>query len=202
MKIISLGDTCCVAWQKPKGEYYPFDWIKVPKFSTINKLIQNDFATFFSDLKFIETSTKFPLNSDDHSAFSDWKQQVTHIYSNSDITFTHDFTEDNGIEQVKEKYQRRVDRFWKTVQTEEILFVRHQLKINEIDSMDLEVFISIMDRINRNYRLKIIMHNPKNRPLALRNNDPRVQIINDTNAFKDWTRPTVDWSAIFELYYR
>ena len=197
MNIISLGDTCCVAWQKPKGEYYPFDWVKIPKFATINQLLKNEFATFFSNLKFVASSTKFPLNSDDSAPFVNWQQQTTHIYSNGDTTFYHDFNQDQGCKQVKEKYQRRIARFYHTIAEGKILFIRHQLNLNSISSNDIQEFTNILDGINCNYRLKIILHNPKNKTVTLMSNDLRVTIINDTTEFKDWTRPTLNWSEIF-----
>lgn len=197
MNIISLGDTCCVAWNKHPGEYYPFDWIKVPRFATINHLLKTDFASLFTDLKFIASSTKFPFNSNELAPFSDWHQQTTHIYSNEDVTFYHDFNEGGGVESVKEKYRRRIERFYQTIKTGNILFIRHQTNMNYICQHDLVEFIDIMDSINPNFQLKIILHNPKNKTISLGVSDVRITILNDTTEFRDWTRPTLDWSKIF-----
>lgn len=221
--IVSLGDTCSVAYQKRTlgydEAYYPFDWIKTPKFADVNSLISNKFEGLLDNLTFKSKSNKFPIDSgssdDTHFFISVNNADESNIYQNNMCTFYHDFRDGVDFEEqltaVKDKYKRRIQRFYSLLESKgKIIFVRDQIKPNQINDKQLNEFHQIISKYKNSatkeddrdfeYHLVIILHNPSNKKLSLlQYNHPNTTIINDNNRFGDWKRPNIDWNLIFNV---
>jgi hypothetical protein len=200
---ISLGSTCSVAYQLQthciKKCTYPFDWVRINKFSNINELLKSNFEDFDKiQVKIIENLNKFPLIDDDF-VFNDKK---TIICENKFATFYHDFDSIENIPNQYKKYERRIDRLYNILRSNNhIHFIRDELKPNSLHIDDIIEFDNILKYINPNikYTFTIVIHNSKNKEypiLKLKLNN--INIINDTNTFADWIRPNIDWSEIFK----
>jgi hypothetical protein len=91
---------------------YPFDWVLSRSMSNVIGLIENDFGDLF-----------------DVESMYQHKEPLS-VYENKkcDIIFVHDFSEWKSFEdqfpKIKEKYQRRVARFYKSI-TDKTLFIRY-----------------------------------------------------------------------------
>lgn len=111
--IISLGSACGTASVLSDLKYrmsaYPFDWLISP-FDSLCAALEDDFAHFLSDL--------YP----DHGAIIDaYKFQ-----------FYHDFPKEGPYEsalaEVKEKYERRINRFREAcLGTNPVIFIRSEV---------------------------------------------------------------------------
>lgn len=120
--VISLGFFCSVALElERKGlrdASYPFDWL-ISDFQGVIKVIENRFYDF--------------LNVD----FFSQNKECMHIFKNSkyNIEFYHDFTAykplADQIDMVKNKYTRRIKRFYSDIK-EPTLFVRYIKDYSEL----------------------------------------------------------------------
>jgi hypothetical protein len=108
---ISLGSDCSISYHLQeyglRSQSFPFDWILSPK---IEKCIETDFIDLYNPSFYIKKKMcKMPYLSED------WEENVTDLYrvyhSSYQFTFLHDFKDGIEINDVIEKYKRRVDRF-------------------------------------------------------------------------------------------
>ena len=123
--IISLGHFCSPAMEFERlgcRKYsFPFDWLITPDFNIVIDLIENNFADFLNEEYLYQI------------------KQYTSYYRNIkyNIDFYHDFSPlksfDSQISEVSEKYQRRIERFYKQIETP-TLFCRY---ITQADYEDL-----------------------------------------------------------------
>ena len=198
MEYISLGSSCSVAYQLQNHNVrncaYPFDWIRINRFSYINELINNNFEGF-DDIKFVrnDVNNSFPLLNDDF----EHNNIKTCICKNKYATFYHDFTDCENIDGQYTKYIRRIDRLYSIIKSDKYIhFIRDELKPNNICIDDINNFDIIVKNINPDikYKLTIIVHNPNNKyyPILDYNNN-NICIINDCNKFGNWTRENVEW---------
>tara|TARA_R110002153_G_scaffold269744_2_gene435611 strand:- start:37 stop:624 length:588 start_codon:yes stop_codon:yes gene_type:complete len=194
--MISLGNTCAVAYQMKKfnvrTQAYPFDWLRVDKLSHINRLLEDRFEIdSFLDVTEISRSDKFPIRG---------KNGISIIMQNKyNMKFYHDFSLNYNMDDIKTKYTRRRDRFMNYIKTNnKICFIRDELNMNRLNLDDIEKFINIIQGMNKNIEINliIIVHNPKSKPLKYETSG-NIQIVNDIQPFGDWTRPNVDWKEIF-----
>jgi len=164
--------------------------------------ISNNFIDFLK-VKEISSSNKFPIFDDDftQNEITIQTKIMENIYK---MKFYHDFSETATIETVKEKYERRIKRFMDLIKSDnKICFVRDETKMNNIDIKQIEEFLDLIKKINSNVTVNIIIiiHNPKNKKVDLLNyNNENVIIINDTNAFENWTRPNINWKELFTFF--
>ena len=135
MNYISLGSSCSVAYQlqnlKLKKESLPFDWVRANDISFVLQLIKNNFSGFLDNLEYIKDDEKFPYINNDE-LFDNIKEKHTKIYKNQYIGFYHDFKENTSFEEVKEKYDRRIKRFYDIIKNESI-FIRDEQKFKTSD---------------------------------------------------------------------
>ena len=196
---ISLGSTCSVAYQLDKHNLrvnaYPFDWLKCTSLKMITKCIQENFKDFLDVIK-IRESDKHPILTTD--TFNDSSNDISMVMRNTyDMEFYHDFSANSNLDDIKEKYDRRIKRFIDIINSgNEIIFVRDELKINSIKQEDIDEFIQIIKSINPNCNFKIvyIVYNPKNKKINFNN----IYIINDTKNFEHWQRPNVEWIKLLD----
>jgi len=192
---ISLGNTCGVAYQLRKHNLrhisFPFDWFKTPKLSTIIKLIENKFDGLLDEkyFKFIKYSDKF--------FDSEGLSQVMALYKNTkyNLIFYHDFIKEKTFEEqfliIKERYQRRIKRFYDILNSdEELVFVRDDI-YEKINICELKYLISLIKS-----KLIVIIHNPNNKPIL---NISNIIIYNDIDIYQDWKRDNLDWYKILNL---
>lgn len=205
MEFISLGSTCSIAYQlqqlKLRHCAYPFDWLRVDSLDDITIALKNNFADFVTSCQKVTETDKFPISTDDKFPENNTNKEISLIMKNKyNMKFYHDFDEKTLVEQVNEKYQRRINRFYDFIKDHKnVCFVRDELKMNKINDKMINDFITEVKKINPliNIKIIIVLHNPKNQPIKLHSNDS-LNVINDTNEFGDWIRPNVDWKNIFE----
>jgi hypothetical protein len=135
---ISLGSMCFTAINlrelNLRQEAYPFDWLVTP-FLSLYRVLEEDFALFFTDLK---------LRSDHGGVFDAYGIHFIHdfptVHSSSEnienIDFIANSTIADGwqllIPQVFEKYVRRIDRFIKVCRSnEKVIFLRADGKMSQ-----------------------------------------------------------------------
>lgn len=160
MKVyIPIGSDCSVAWNLSRlglRKYaLPFDWLRLSNINTIESLIESKFQYFLDPSYLIveRESDKFPLIE---SNLND--KDIRPIIKNTklNIRFFHDFTNINDLDQVVEKYQRRIDRLYEYLENPDIekIFVRYTTKIN--DKQRLE---NIFKKLNcQNFKVILIMN--------------------------------------------
>ncbi|MBB6669398.1 DUF1796 family putative cysteine peptidase [Cohnella nanjingensis] len=150
--IFSLGDLCLASIQLRQNNLRPFagvlDWMGSPLLSNVNRLLKYRFYGFMdsSHLSILGYAGDKIVVSED----------AYHIVSNHDFesgknTLSHLAT----YPQVKDKFDRRIQRFLKKMDTcERILFVR-----TEGDMEDAEALQKILSGLVRNdFRVLIVNH--------------------------------------------
>jgi hypothetical protein len=201
-EIVSLGNACGIAYQLKKyglrKTAYPFDWLKIMKWEDLNRLIEDEFESFFrgENFKFKYFSEKFP--QEDGGS--------TYIYENNGILFCHDFTKnfEESYKKFINKYSRRIYRLYDLIQSDKkIHFIRDELKYYTGIEKDISKFIDIIYGINPycNFKLSLIINNYKNKDIKLNDNiiiDDNLNLIIDNNSIGNWTRPNINWQYIFE----
>ena len=117
-RIVSLGSFCSVAMELEKKGLreasYPFDWMISDRLEEILHLMQNDFADFLNPA-FIH---------------SEHRKEVC-FNEKTGMHFYHDFNGNDTIEAqipaLKEKYERRIRRFYSDISSP-TLFVRYCIR--------------------------------------------------------------------------
>jgi hypothetical protein len=178
---IPLGADCSIAYQLQKLGLrtcaLPFDWIRCNNLENIMECITNNFQIFI-DPKFLvveDTHSKFPyLETDDFSDDVSEHIIVKHVIYG--IKFPHDFKSsiETEIESAKEKYQRRINRFYEIIANPKIkkIFVRIDNKKTSGARLD-EFFSKICDNF-------IIKH-----------------IIPPQITYTSWKKDELDWKSLF-----
>lgn len=125
---ISLGDNCAVAYHLSqlglRQTAFPFDWMLSPKLCEIVNLIDNNFDDLFNveHLEFKNYSDNFPYIEGDN-----WVEEksTTRRVRNKKykVDFVHDFhnTDACNIEEVCQKYTRRIERFYNLMRNSHIV---------------------------------------------------------------------------------
>ncbi|MUL34242.1 DUF1796 family putative cysteine peptidase [Priestia megaterium] len=151
--IFSLGDLCLTSLQLKDNNLRTFsgilDWVSSPSLKNVNVLLQNRFADFLNlkNLRIIKYISQWDLLV--------WDE----VYN---IGFNHDFKTDKntltylgGYAEVKEKYDRRIQRFLEKLSTSQrILFIRTEANFEEV--AELEAILSGM--IANDFRILVINH--------------------------------------------
>jgi len=146
---ISLGYFCSVAIDldriNRRDKSYPFDWL-ITDIKSVEKCIENKFHDFLEeDLLYRDDTYDYIVHN-----------------KKFQIDFYHDFKP--GIEireqlpSVKEKYERRINRFYKTI-CKPTLFIRY-IKDDEINYWynDASKIINLIKRYNRNNVVLLIVN--------------------------------------------
>jgi hypothetical protein len=167
---VSLGPTCSVAYQLQKmglrKEALPFDWIRMRSVKDVITLLNTRFENFL-DVTFIKNATTFPLIKDsdtfDEAAKAAKKACVTTaIYKNKKlkIDFFHDFAEGTSIEEVRDKYSRRIDRFFEKIKGK-CVFVRDDKYFKQHNIADYNVLNDILIKHNPESALVLVVDTSK-----------------------------------------
>lgn len=201
MEYISLGGDCSVAYNLQKFNKrtfaYPFDWVRINSLNIISDIIENEFNDFISSVKKIDESNKFPLIDDN---FNDNTNNTLIMENKYGVRFYHDFSVNYNLDEIIEKYNRRIIRFINLIKSNKsICFIRYESKNNIIEN-DIIRFIGIIKKINPNiqFRIILIIHNPKNNKLciSLNENIKNVIVVNDVSKFDSWKRENINWNDI------
>jgi hypothetical protein len=199
-EIVSLGNACSIAYQLKKYNLrknaYPFDWLKILKWEDLNRIIENEFASFYDkeNFKFKYFSEKFPQE----------ESGIAYIYENNGILFCHDFNEnfEESYKKYIDKYKRRVYRFYEIIHSDrEIHFIRYENKYYKGIEKDISKFMNIIYGINPycKFKLSVIINNYKNKEIKLDETiGDNLTLIIDNNSLGNWTRPNINWKYIFE----
>lgn len=150
--IYSLGTDCACASYKNRFNLRicsgPFDWLTRASFETRVNLILNDFKNF------LNIEDLIPLEKDP-KVFNDEKCDYYENIRNC-FHYYHDFLMgiplEEQIDTIKEKYNRRIKRFYEKIAKEKrvllIWLVRYQ-------DMDDDVFRKLCDEIMKKFNKKI-----------------------------------------------
>lgn len=157
--IYSIGRDCSCAEYLKKNNLRltsgPFDWLTNAGFEERFNLILNDFKDFMNieDFKFLpKDETMF------NDEFCDYYENVkTHFY------YYHDFPKDVPISDcfdvVKEKYQRRINRFYEKIkENEKVLLVWFSHYHNTPDSVVLDLCKKLCQKFNKQIDFLIVEH--------------------------------------------
>lgn len=151
--IFSLGHLCLAAIQLKKNNLRPFsgvlDWVGSRSLPDVNRLLQNRFVGFMekSKLKIIGTAGPKDFLVKDETY---------------NILFNHDFKTDKNISteltdysEVKEKYNRRIQRFLeKMSSSKRILFVRTEGTFEEVKELE-----KVLTQLVKNdFRILLVNH--------------------------------------------
>lgn len=151
--IYSLGNLCLAALQLRKFNLRPFagvlDWVGSHSLPHVNRLLQSRFSGFMElpNLEVIGQASEKDFFVIDHAY---------------QIVFNHDFKTDKNTPtnltaypEVKEKYDRRVQRFLEKMETSNrILFIRTEGSFKEVQ--ELESILSQM--VKNDFQLLLINH--------------------------------------------
>ncbi len=136
--IISLGFFCSVSSELERlglrDSSYPFDWL-ISSFDGVLELIDNGFKEFLC-MDFMQQYSNNPS---------------FYINKKYNIHFYHDFDKfkkcEEQIEDINNKYRRRINRFYKSIQ-EPTLFIRYIKDQKESDYIELK-YNDILSRLRR-----------------------------------------------------
>ncbi|WP_294538069.1 DUF1796 family putative cysteine peptidase [uncultured Rhodoblastus sp.] len=194
-KVISLGLACGAAYQIRRRfdqtETYPFDWL-VTQMNGLLQLLDGDFKGFLCKDNMVEHETYV-----EDTAFC--------------IKFFHDFPEnkcnDASMEEVREKYQRRITRWRGTIkQVSSVLFVRSMafnLADEVMDWEQCERLGAHLDNLRSGMNWRLLVSNPSSsgiaprssKHIALRRLDfPMTPFV--------WSGDDQAWSDLFDSVLR
>lgn len=176
---ISLGDSCVVSYQLSKYNLktytFPFDWIKCNN-NSILRLLTDNFSSFLDPTYLVvkNTSNNFPLIDEN---WNDNKTNTIRVKNTKyNIDFVHDFV--NGLEDldyVIEKYNRRIERFYKIMKDTSI----KKILINVSNNFDINKCYKILEENNcKNFKLFTISYE-------------------EIGKTKDWKMDEYNWEYFF-----
>jgi hypothetical protein len=189
MTYISLGPTCSVAYQlqklEKKKESLPFDWIRCPNIKDVIYLITNNFQGFLDNISFVRDDTKFPIIRDSE-IFDEVADKETKVYRNEKLNlgFFHDFKDGVTLEDVKEKYDRRIKRFYETVK-EKCVFIRDDMYFHQENVDDYNNLYQILVEFNDQNKLVLIINMSKN-IYDLTGLNPAIKVFVDNEKQTEW----------------
>ena len=157
--IYSLGRDCaCSSYLKKNGLRLtsgPFDWLTNAGFEQRFDLILNDFENFLNkeDLIPMPKPTQFPADKNNDY----YENKRTGLY------FWHDFPADKSFDQsyplIKQKYNRRIDRFYKNIKKHKrVLLVWFSQLHNTDKDLIVELCNKFCKKVGKRVDFLIIEH--------------------------------------------
>ncbi|WP_033828849.1 DUF1796 family putative cysteine peptidase [Bacillus andreraoultii] len=191
--VFSLGHLCLPAMQMKKFNLRPFsgvfDWVGSPQLSKVNQLIQTRFTDFLNMNN---------LRPDKYLSPTD-----LYVYDfKYDIGFNHDFKTDKntlthlgGYPEVKEKYDRRINRFLeKLSSSKRILFIRtEKSEANFQDVQQLEKIL--MNMVAHDFQILLIHHKDIQKMTVVKSPFAKVTIVELPNK-EIWNENDPYWAKI------
>lgn len=151
--IFSLGNNCLPAMKLREHDLRrfagPLDWVGSPNLSKVTNLLKHNFSRFLE----LENLRGIQYVSDTDILVLD---ELNHI------SFNHDFkTDRNTLDEfldlplIKEKYERRIKRFQRTLEEKnQILFIRTEGTIEEV--MELQTILK--EKVKGDFSILLINH--------------------------------------------
>ena len=182
--IISLGYFCGISIDLRKlvlRDYSgPFDWLLTKKYSQVIKLIENNFKDFMLE------DNLYQLKSN----------QEQYYDIKNDIYFFHDFNNYDSLKkqyfEVKEKYDRRIKRFYEMIK-EPTIFIRY---INNEDDESDE--LRYIEENNAYINALLKKHNKDNFVIYIANANLKSKVVNIFNVEKENPNDVVSRSPILK----
>lgn len=197
VKFISLGTNCCIGWQIKKFIDQPrfgFEWNRVYSLKKATdiyrEIIDNSpkekILSFLDNLTFVKESDKFPDFDSDHLG-------NVLIYKNNDFGLYHDFYPNITLDQVKDKYYKRLIRI-KEYFNELLVFIRFEEKKNKVQEN-----LNILSEFNQYLHSKKIYHKIIYiTPVEINASD--IEIVNyNPKEYTDWKYDFIDWEYILGI---
>ena len=174
-KYISLGNDCTIAMilahLNKKQATLPLDWVVCKDFETCINLIDSRFKYFIDDSSLIikGDNSRDAILSDfiysySHNHYKGMKELNFFINKKINIEYPHDFKSkkitNEMYSQVKNKYNRRIERFYNILKGSNYL-VQFIFYYPDLNNDNLKKFEKILYKINpkMKYNLNIITHN-------------------------------------------
>ncbi|WP_165972037.1 DUF1796 family putative cysteine peptidase [Paenibacillus piri] len=189
---VSLGSTCQAAYQLSRLGLRqfasPLDWFISDSVDGLVRLLHHRFEGFmnFSNLQLVDRTQECFVIKD-------------RIY---DIASYHDFPLYIGrwwdaYPAFKEKMDRRVDRFWRTIQNKPVLFVRTDTSREEAQQLKR----ALNALMHGNFRLLIVNNNPHFTPEVLEENwgIEGVCCVTVPGGF-DWRGSNEAWNLVMSSF--
>jgi hypothetical protein len=155
---ISFGSSCAVAYHLgllgKRQMSFPFDWINSSIHSIID-IIYNQFQSF-TDATKIKNIFSHPILDEN---WQESKAETTKCINIYKCIFVHDFNKDmTNIEEVKQKYIRRIERFT-TIMRDEKIHKKIYCVGTSKDMQKLSLLRQTMDNANYvNYVIKFKLY--------------------------------------------
>ena len=148
-------------------------------------MIENNFEGFLDGISFVRDDTKFPIIKDSE-IFDDVLDKETKIYRNEKLNlgFFHDFKDGVTLEDVREKYNRRIKRFYETVKSESI-FIRDDMYFHQENVEDYNNLYQILVGFNNQNKLVLIINMSKN-IYDLTGLNPAIKVFIDNEKQTEW----------------
>lgn len=159
--IYSLGTDCACALYLKESNLRkisgPFDWLTGVGFEERINLILNDFENFIN----IEDFIKMPKTAKDNE-----NEKLNDFYKNTktNFLFLHDFPKEipleNSFKKVKEKYNRRITRFFKLIKKDNVLLVFFAHYSVDDNNKIIDLCNKVINKFNKKIDFAIITHDP------------------------------------------
>lgn len=199
---ISLGSTCCVAYQlnklKLRNMALPFDWIRTNNINQLTKCLEDSFEKF-CDFKSFGNKKDFTLQETD-DFIDDSTLGTLNVKNGYNMSFLHDFRIDlDNSSDIIKKYQKRIERFYQIIvgsdNNTKIIFVRYDLSYNK------DNILNLLDALNKicphDYSLLLIINQSK--PIINDFTNDKI-IIKQINCHSiDWKLDFVEWKDLFNI---
>lgn len=158
--VISLGYRCQAAQQMIinglRTAAYPFDWL-ITSFDSMYDLLSNDFRDFLEQENLIFLA---PPYEDDYGQFKVAKYSYVFDKKNK-VIFRHDFPLNQNFlgeyEKVKQKYERRIQRFYETIRSGKFIYFIRRVMSRDQAKLLTELIDSKFPSLK--YELVVIDHN-------------------------------------------
>jgi hypothetical protein len=124
---VSLGSSCCIAYNLQSFGLLtklPFDWITI-NLEDICKLLDNNFENFINkDYLIFGSKSNSHYLRENNSFIKNNTIFVNHAIYKS-IGFYHDFTSIDNFEQIKEKYEYKINKLYKILKNNDLINFIH-----------------------------------------------------------------------------
>lgn len=158
--VVSIGEACVCSESLRKSllqiKSYPFDWLASNDILTNLDIVINDFKDFLNKDLLEQKNTNKTLDANQRN----WRD--TYRNTKYNFVFVHDFDYNVSFEEsypnVLKKYQRRIDRFYKSIEeANSVLFVYiERPKTNEEQISDLDLLVEYQKKLEEKFPNKNI----------------------------------------------
>jgi len=169
---ISLGNDCFIKSliinSLSNQPTYIFDWLRFYYVKDMIKLFKNKFEDFMNEIDFV-SDDQSPIGKETPSP------NMVHKFNKKfNYTVKHDFTISDNFKLVKDKYNRRIERFKKDCKDSETVFIRFILNDENINDY-LELYKEL--QIYAKNSILILIHNQNN----ININNKNIYLIQHNN---------------------